>query len=66
VDEVVKGWLGFLGVLMVRGGIMTLTGWVVVQLVEEAWRTNVALGLVVGLMLIVGVGLLYTILERWP
>lgn len=61
-----KEWLGFLGVLMVRGGIMTLAGWVIVQLVEEAWRTSVALGLVVGLMLIIGVGLLYTIMERWP
>ena len=61
-----KEWLGFLGVLTVRGGLMTLAGWVVVQLVEEAWRTSVALGLVVGLMLIIGVGLLYTIMERWP
>jgi len=66
VDDGVKEWLGFLGVLMVRGGLMTLAGWVVVQLVEEAWRTSVALGLVVGLMLIIGVGLLYTIMERWP
>ena len=66
MDDGVKEWLGFLGILMVRGGIMTLAGWVVVQLVEEAWRTSVALGLVVGLMLIVGVGLLYTIMERWP
>ncbi len=66
MDDGVKEWLGFLGVLMVRGGIMTLAGWVIVQLVEEAWRTSVALGLVVGLMLIIGVGLLYTIMERWP
>ena len=66
MDEGVKGWLGFLVVLIVRGGIMTLTGWVVVKLVREAWHSSVALGLALGLLFILGVGLLYTIIERWP
>jgi len=61
-----KGWVGFVGVLMIRGVIMTLVGWVVVQLVREVWSASIALGLVLWLMLIVGVGLLYTIMERWP
>jgi len=66
VYEWMKGWVGFVGVLMIRGVIMTLVGWVVVQLVREVWSVSIALGLVLWLMLIVGVGLLYTIMERWP
>jgi len=66
VNEDVKGWLGFIVVLIVRGSIMTLAGWAVVLLVGEAWRSSVALSLVGGLLLILGVGLLYTIMERWP
>jgi len=61
-----KGWLGFLGILMIRGGVMALTGWVVVQMVKEVWGSSVVLGLLVGLMLILGMGILYTIMERWP
>jgi hypothetical protein len=61
-----KEWLGFVGILMIRGVVMTLTGWVVVQLVREVWRLSIALGLVLWLMLIVGVGILYTMMERWP
>lgn len=61
-----KGWLGFLGILMIRGGVMAIAGWVVVQMVKDVWGFSVVLGLLVGLMLILGVGLLYTILERWP
>jgi len=61
-----KEWLGFVGILMIRGVVMTLTGWVVVQLVREVWSLSIALGLVLWLLLIVGVGILYTMLERWP
>lgn len=61
-----KGWVGFVGVLMIRGLIMTLVGWVVVQLVREVWSASIALGLMLWLVLIVGVGFLYTIMERWP
>ena len=66
MDDGMKGWLGFLGILMIRGGVMALTGWVVVQMVKEVWGSSVVLGLLVGLMLILGVGILYTIMERWP
>lgn len=52
--------------LIVRGGVMTLAGWFVVLMVTEAWRISVALSLALGLLLILGVGLLYTILEGWP
>ncbi len=61
-----NGWLGFVGVLMIRGVIMTLVGWVVVQLVREVWSVSIALGLVLWLVLIVGVGFFYTIMEKWP
>ncbi|RLI10045.1 hypothetical protein DRO42_02535 [Candidatus Bathyarchaeota archaeon] len=61
-----KAWLDLLLVLIVRGGIMTLAGWFVVLMVTEMWRFSVALSLVLGLLLLLGVGLLYTVLEGWP
>ena len=61
-----KAWLDLLLVLIVRGGIMTLAGWFVVLMVAEMWSFSVALSLVLGLLLLLGVGLLYTVLEGWP
>ena len=61
-----KAWLDLLLVLIVRGGIMTLAGWFVVLMVSEIWSFSVALSLVLGLLLLLGVGLLYTVLEGWP
>jgi len=61
-----KAWLDLLLVLIVRGGIMTLAGWFVVLMVTEIWSFSVALSLVLGLLLLLGVGLLYTVLEGWP
>lgn len=64
--EGVRSWLEFLLVLIVRGGVMTAAGWFVVLMVAEAWNFSVALSLLLGTLLIIGVGLLYTMLEIWP
>jgi hypothetical protein len=51
---------------MVRGFIMTMAGWFVVLMIKEAWRFSVAFSLASGLLLTLGVGLLYTLIETWP
>lgn len=66
MNESMKGWQGFLLCLLVRGVVMTMAGWFVVLMVTEAWRFSVALSLVLGLLLTLGVGLLYTLIETWP
>jgi len=64
--EIVKGWIGFLFLLLARGGVMTVIGWFVVFIVEKAGRINFLLGVILGIILVLGMGLLYTIMERWP
>lgn len=66
MNESMKGWQGFLLCLLVRGVVMTMAGWFVVLMVTEAWRFSVALSLALGLLLTLGVGLLYTMIETWP
>jgi len=45
---------------------MTMAGWFVVLMVMETWHFSVAFSLALGLMLTLGVGLLYTLIETWP
>lgn len=66
MDESMKAWQNFLLCLIVRGIIMTMAGWFVVLVVAEAWRFSVAFSLTLGLLLTLGVGLLYTLIETWP
>jgi len=67
VNEDVKAWLDFLLVLIVRGGAMALGGWAVSKLLEESWSSSpVAVSLVYGFLLILGLGRLHMIVEKWP
>ena len=66
MNESVKAWRSFLLCLLVRGFIMTMAGWFVVLMVMETWHFSVAFSLALGLMLTLGVGLLYTLIETWP
>lgn len=45
---------------------MTMAGWFVVLMVNELWSISTFLSLTVGLLLILGVGILYTLIETWP
>ena len=64
--EDVKGWMGFIILLLARGGIMTVTGYFVGYIVGKTWHINYLLGVLLGIFLSLGVGIIYIILERWP
>jgi hypothetical protein len=64
--EDIEGWMGFVIILLARGGIMTVTGWFVGHIVGKTWHINYLLGVVLGLFLSLGVGILYIVLEKWP
>lgn len=67
VNEDVKAWLDFLLVLIVRGGAMALGGWAVSKLLEESWRSSpIPISLVYGFLLILGLGHLHMMVEKWP
>jgi hypothetical protein len=66
MNDSIKSWRSFILCLMVRGFIMTMAGWFVVLMIKEAWRFSVAFSLASGLLLTLGVGLLYTLIETWP
>ena len=67
MNEGAKAWLDFLLVLIVRGCAMTMGGWAVSKLLEESWRSSpVAVSLVYGFLLILGMGGLHMIVEKWP
>lgn len=66
MNEAIKGWLGFIVVLIVRGSIMFFAGWAVLLVVEEVWRSSVVFSLVLWLLLTFVMGFLYTMIEGWP
>jgi len=66
MKEDVKSWLGFVILLLARGGIMIVTGWFVGHVIGKTWNIHYLLGVILGLFLSLGVGILYIVLERWP